>query len=177
VGRVGVRGRGALRDCGVAWAVQAIEVGIRELQRTTAAVMAQVEDEDTSVIVTRQRRPVAVLLPIARAHAWVLQYRPLDDDLAGDETFWPLENGVRLSPVAEERLAALPPYARRRLFVRLRKLRGFSASGRIALKAGPVWALADLNQDDEPTLLDVARRAELERWFRGPAVSALDQPM
>ena len=147
--------------------MSAIEIGLRELQRRPSAVIERIEHDEASAIVTRHGRPIAVLLPIDRVHAWVLQNRPLGDDVADDETFWDVEDGVRIAPDAVDLVADLPDQMRRRLFTALRKLRRLAATGRIAISVGRRWALVDLEHDSEPTLLDVARRAKLERWLHG----------
>jgi prevent-host-death family protein len=155
-----------------------IEIGIRELHRQTAEVLARVGEDGHCAIVCRHRRPVAVLVPIAQARAWVLLHRPVPggDELLEDDAFWPVDDGVRIAPGAEEALEKLPEQARRRLLTRLRKLRGLEATGRLALRAGAWWALADLRgMADAPTVLQIARRAELDRWLVAPYSVA--QPM
>ena len=140
-------------------------VGLRELQRQPSAVLEQIEQDGTVAVLTRHGRPIAALIPIALAQPWVLLNRPLGNDLSEDETFWPVEDGVRQAPHVVEAVEGLPEQARRRLFTAVRKLRRVGATGRIAIQAVHLWALVDLRPDDEPTLLDVARRAELERWL------------
>jgi prevent-host-death family protein len=154
-----------------------IEVGIRELQRHTSDTLARIEDENCGVIVTRQGQPVAVLLPISQARPWVLLYRPsAADDLLADESLWPIEDAVRVAPATAERLDALPEQTRRRLMTRLRKLRGIDGTGRIAIRAGAWWALVDLSGGAAvPTLLQITRRAEIDRWLAAPDLSV--QPM
>jgi hypothetical protein len=89
---------------------------------------------------------------------------------------WPMEDGVRVSPAAAAALDALLRQPRRRLLTRLRKLRGLAATGRIAIRAGTAWALVDLHGDAEaPTVLQVARRAEIDRRIATPDPAA--QPM
>jgi len=145
--------------------VRTTSVGLRELQRQPGAVLEQIEQDGTAAVLTRHGRPIAALIPIALAQPWVLLNRPLDDHLSEDEAFWPVEAGVRQAPRAMEAVEALPEQARRRLLTAVRKLRRIMATGRIAIHAGHLWALVDLRPDEEPTLLDVARRAELERWL------------
>jgi prevent-host-death family protein len=174
-------GWGALLQAGVAFPMGAIEVGIRELQRRTADTLARVDEDGCCAIVSRHGRPVAVLVPISQALPWVLLNRPPADEseLLEDEAFWPLDDGVRVAPSAMGPLEELPEQARRRLMTSLRKLRGLDATGRIAIRAGFWWAVADLDgASDVPTLLRIARRAELERWL--PAAAAAEpaaQPM
>ena len=167
--------RGETDGRGVWMLVRTMEVGLRELQRRTSEVMARVEQEGLRVIVSRHGLPIAVLVPIGEAHVWALQNHSLSDQSADEEAFWPIENGVRVAPGAVEPLAALRDSVRRRLLVRLRRLRGFDAAGRIVIRAGQLWALADLSVDDVPTVLRVARKAELRRWFLAAARG--DQPM
>jgi antitoxin (DNA-binding transcriptional repressor) of toxin-antitoxin stability system len=163
---------------GLAQPVGSIEIGIRELQRYTTHALARVEEDGHCLIVCRHRRPIAVLVPIARAHAWVFLHRPLTegDELLEDDSFWRVRDGVRIAPGAEEALEALPEQPRRRLLTRLRKLRGLEATGRLAIRVGAWWALADLNGlAGTPTVLQVARRAELDRWLAAPDSAV--QPM
>ena len=85
---------------------------------------------------------------------------------------------MRIALAAEEALERLPEQARRRLLTRLRKLRGLEATGRLAIRVGSAWALADLNgRGDAPTLLEVARRAELDRRLVAPDPDPAGQPM
>jgi antitoxin (DNA-binding transcriptional repressor) of toxin-antitoxin stability system len=144
------------------------EVGIRELQRNTSALLAEMENEGLRLVVSRHRRAVAVMVPIADAYAWALQNRPLGDDPVDDERSWPVRDGVRISPTAERPVAALPEPVRRPLFTKMRKLRAYDAAGRIAIRVGQRFALVDLAGGREPTLLDVAPRAELRSWFHDP---------
>jgi prevent-host-death family protein len=155
--------------------VGAIEIGMRELQRSASRVMATVQDEGVHAIVSRYGRPLAVIVPLAYAQAWVLQNRPLADGVNEDDSLWIVDEGVRLSPTAEGHVAALAEPVRVRLFAQLRRLRRLQAVGRVAVKAGLFWALVDLNGDEPPTLLEVARSAELRRWFY--AARGEDQPM
>lgn len=142
-----------------------------------ADTLARIEEERCGVIVSRHGQPVAVLLPISRARSWVLLNRRLaGDELLEDESFWPIEGGVRVAPPAADPLEALPEQTRRRLMTRLRKLRGLDGTGRIAIRAGTWWALVDLSGgSDAPTLIRIARRAELDRWLAAPDLAA--QPM
>jgi antitoxin (DNA-binding transcriptional repressor) of toxin-antitoxin stability system len=158
--------------------VGSIEIGVRELHRQTAAVLERIRVDGHCAIVCRHRRPVAVLVPIAQAQAWVMLHRPLTsgDELLDDDSLWHIEDGVRVAPGAEEALEGMPEQPRRRLLTRLRKLRGLEATGRLAIRVGAWWALADLNGLAEtPTVLQVARRAELDRWLAAPDSAV--QPM
>jgi prevent-host-death family protein len=148
--------------------VRSAEVGIRELQRNLSAVLEDVATEGTRLLVSRHGRPLAVMVPIDDAYAWALRNRPLGDDLADDEAFWPIEEGVRVAPSAEAPLHALPEPIQRPLLTRVRRLRGFEATGRVAIRVGQLFALVDLAGARTPTILDVARRADLRRWFHSP---------
>jgi prevent-host-death family protein len=127
-----------------------------------AAVMERVEVEGVHVIVSRQGRPVGVLVPAAHSHAWMLANRPLEADPSDDPSFWPVDEGIRVAPSAEDAVTALREQTRTRLWVRLRKLRGYDASGRVVVRAGQLFALVELNGPDVPTLLGLARRAQLQ---------------
>ncbi len=153
----------------------AIEIGIRELQRSTSDVLARVQDEGLHAVVSRYGRPIAVLIPLDQAQAWVLQNRPLPHGASESDESWPEVEGVRLAPAADQQLAELSKPIRRSVMLRLRRLRRCNAVGRVAVKAGQLWALADLNGDRPPTLLEVARSAQLRRWFY--AQDRGDQPM
>lgn len=144
--------------------VSAVQVGIRELQRETSRVIGRVADGEAA-IVTRDGRPVAVLVPAGLAPAWVQLNRPLDPlDPSEDEASWRLEDGVRVAPSAEAGLELVQGSVRGRLLRELRRLCGPRAVGRVALKVGlgQLWALAELTDAEPPTLLSIDRRRDLE---------------
>lgn len=145
--------------------VRVIEVGIRELQRATSSFVGRVE-EGLHLIVTRHGRPVAVVLPMASAHSWVLQNRPLPGPGPEAEARWLVAGVARIESTAREPWEQLPDATRGRLLGAMRRLRPLDARGRIVVRAGLVWAVLDLGGAGEaPLVRAVAGRAELQRWL------------
>ena len=165
--------------------VRSLNVGIRQLQRMTSRLIAEVQD-GLHLVVTNHGRPVAVVVPLARAQAWVLHERsifdPKTESEATEHLSWLVEGSIQIANGAKERFASLPQQIQTRLVRRLARLRMIGAIGRVVVREGQVWALADLDGEDQAVaLLALGRRTELERWLwagdTASLASAIGQPM
>lgn len=156
---------------GVDLPVRTIAVGIRELQRSASRVLRIVEEEGSSVLVSRHGRPLAILVPIDQAAGWALVNRPLRRSRIDwpESEDWIEQDGVRLSPEANEALEEAGPMMRGRLMSLAGRIgRSGGAFGRVALRIGSRWALIDFDGPERPIhVLAIDGYRELRTWMMG----------
>lgn len=151
-----------------------LEVGIRELQRGAARLVKRVE-AGAHVVVTRHGKPVAVVLPLDIAAAWIARNRPLPwQPLLGDgERAWSLRGDLRIAVELEHAFDELPTGERSRLLRWATTLRNAEAYGRVALRSGSVFALVDFEGPRRQlSIIALDRQSELRSWlWAGEAMS------